>query len=274
MATGEAVTCSDGELGIKVGSWASEKLHYLGLYCDIFNKGMKNKWPIRTYLDLFSGPGRCIVENTKEETCGSAIISLNCEIPFTHYFFNDNNPDFIKALNSRVSKCDFAKINLFNKDCNLVIGDLLEELRKLPDRTLYFCFIDPLNWEINFNSIQKLVEGRQMDLLITFHIGNIKRDAADPPQELVDFFPSLDWHELYIRAHKGNRLNERVFLDAYENGLNQIGYKVTRDHLFTKNVRNTILYYLIFASKHEKGAYFFDEVTKRSKAGQTRMQII
>jgi len=270
MATGEEVICSDGKLGIKIGPWAPEKLYYLGLYCDIFNKGMKNKWPTRIYLDLFSGPGRCVVETSKEEIYGSPITSLNCEIPFTHYFFNDNNPNFIEALNSRVSRCDFATIKLFNKDCNLAIEDLLKEL---PDRALYFCFIDPLNWEINFTSIQKLTEGRQMDLLITFHIGNIKRDAADPPQELIDFFPPLNWQELYINANKGNRLNERIFLDAYENGLKKIGYKVTRDHLFMRNVRNTLLYYLIFASKHEKGAYFFDEVTNRSKAGQTRMQI-
>ncbi|MFC1955413.1 three-Cys-motif partner protein TcmP [Chloroflexota bacterium] len=220
---------------------------------------------------MFSGPGRCAVETTKDEICGSPIIALNCEIPFTNYFYNDNNPNFIKALNSRVLKCDFATVKLFNKDCNLVIEDLLKEL---PSGALYFCFIDPLNWEINFNSIQRLTESKQMDLLITFHIGNMKRDAEFPPQELLDFFPPLDWQELYIKAHKGNRLNERIFQDAYINGLKKIGYKVIRDHLFTTNINNTLLYYLIFASKHERGAYFFDEVTKRSKAGQMRMKIV
>ena len=271
MATGEEILCSDGELGIKVGAWAPEKLHYLGLYCDIFNKGMKNKWPTRTYVDIFSGPGKCIIETSQNEIYGSPLVSLNCEIPFTHYLFNDINLDFVKALTSRVSKCNFAKINIFNNDCNQVIDILISTL---PKNSLYFCFIDPLNWEINFDSIKKLTEGRQMDLLITFHIGNIKREAAKPPKELLDFFPPLDWQDMFQKAQKGNRLNERVFLDAYEQGLKEIGYKVTRDHLFTKNIRNTILYYLIFASKHEKGAYFFDEVTKRSIAGQTRMQIV
>jgi len=271
VATGEEILCSDGELGIKVGAWAPEKLHYLGLYCDIFNKGMKNKWPTRTYVDIFSGPGKCIIETSQNEIYGSPLVSLNCEIPFTHYLFNDINLDFVKALTSRVSKCNFAKINIFNNDCNQVIDILISTL---PKNSLYFCFIDPLNWEINFDSIKKLTEGRQMDLLITFHIGNIKREAAKPPKELLDFFPPLDWQVMFQKAQKGNRLNERVFLDAYEQGLKEIGYKVTRDHLFTKNIRNTILYYLIFASKHEKGAYFFDEVTKRSIAGQTRMQIV
>ena len=270
MATGDIVKGYDGELSIKIGTWAKDKLHCLESYCDIFNKAMKNKWLTRTYIDLLAGPGKCIIEREKTEVPGSPIIALNCKPPFTHYYFNDLEPNLIESLKARTKCYQFPNIEFLNENCNSAIEILLT---KLPDRSLDFCFIDLLSWEISFSSILKLTKYRQIDLLITFHIGNIKREAANPPQELIDFFPPLDWRQLYKSAIKGSRLSTRPFLDAYENGLRNIGYKVTRDHIFTKNVKNTILYYLIFASKHEKGAYFFDEVTRRSKSGQWRMPL-
>lgn len=92
MPTGDLVSGSDGNLTMVVGPWAKEKLHYIRRYCDIFNTGMKDKWETRTYVDLFSGPGKCVIEGTEEEIDGSPLIALQCEEPFTHYFFNDLSP--------------------------------------------------------------------------------------------------------------------------------------------------------------------------------------
>lgn len=270
MATGDVVICSDGKLAIEIGPWAQDKLFYVQSICDIFNMGMKNKWQTRTYIDLFSGPGKCIIETSKKEIDGSPLIALSCKKPFTHYFFNDINDKLIKALEFRSEYCDFAKVKYFSKDCNLVIDDLLQ---RLPADSLDFCFIDPLNWEIKFDSIRKLTQSRKMDLLITFHLGSIKRDAAKPPQELIDFFPDPGWQQKYKKAREEGKLTGPVLLNAYKEGLKNIDYTYIRDSVFAKNEKNVLLYYLIFASKHQRGTYFWDEVTRRSKAGQIRMQI-
>ena len=270
MATGDIVNCSDGKSAIKIRRWAKDKLFYIKKFCDIFNVGMKNKWGTRTYIDLFAGPGICIIEETGEEIPGSPIIALRCKLPFTHYFFNDLEQDFINALKLRVMPCGFAGVECFNKDCNLVVDDLLQ---KLPEGSLDFCFIDPLNWEIKFNSIRKLTENRNMDLLITLHIGNIRRNIDNPNQRMNDFFPYSDWQKKYIEAMSRGEKVERVLLDIYEDGLREIGYKVVRDHISERNMKNVRLYYLVFASKHEMGAYFWDEVTKSTEAGQWRMPI-
>jgi len=35
---------------------------------DIFSKGMKNRWKGNlTYIDLFSGPGRCLIKPISKE---------------------------------------------------------------------------------------------------------------------------------------------------------------------------------------------------------------
>ena len=270
MPTGEPTVGSDGQLAIKVGPWAKDKLYYIKCYCDIFSMGMKNKWPTRTYIDLFAGPGICVVEETREEIPGSPLIALSCKMPFTHYFFNDVNPEFIKSLESRAPSCGFANLEYFSKDCNSAVDDLLQ---KLSADSLDFCFIDPLNWEINFNSIRKLTQNRKMDLAITFHIGSIKRTATNPPQELIDFFPDPNWQQEYEKTRAKGKSTGRILLDAFERGLTSIGYREIRDYVLEKNSRGVPLYYLIFASKHPRGADFWDKIAERSEAGQLRMVI-
>ncbi len=270
MPTGDIVTGSDGRLVIRIGPWAKDKLFYVKGICEIFNTGMKNKWAIRAYVDLFAGPGSCVVGETSEEIPGSPIVALRCRLPFTHYFFNDLKPELIESLRSRTSSGESAIVRYFSEDCNAAADEIRE---RLPDKSLDLCFIDPLNWEIKFDTIRRLTQNRNMDLLITFHIGSIKRDAANPPQALLDFFPDSSWQQSYSdTANRGERTG-RVLLDSYEQGLKDLGYKEIRDHVLERNVRNVPLYYLIFASKHPRGTDFWDKVTTRSEAGQWRMAI-
>lgn len=269
MVTGDLVSGSDGELVITVGRWAKDKLHYIKRYCHIFNIGMRTQWPIRTYIDLFAGPGICLVKETKEETKGSPLVALSCEVPFTHYLFNDVEANAIKSLKTRASSYYSVSIEYFSNDCNLVIDELLT---KLPPNSLDFCFIDPFNWEIKFQSIRKLTEKRRMDLAITFHIGNIKRVADRPPRELIEFFPDTRWQQEYEKAGESGKLSGRVLLDAYERGLKDLGYNEIKDYILEKSTKNVPLYYLIFASKHKRGADFWDKIAGRSETGQLRMQ--
>jgi hypothetical protein len=60
-------------------------------------------------------------------------------------------------------------------------------------------------------------------------------------------------------------------LEAYKRGLSGLGYRAIKDYVLERNTRNVPLYYLIFASKHPKGAEFWDKIAGRSEAGQLRM---
>lgn len=270
MATGDVQVGSDGQLVLKVGPWAIGKLHYISHYCEIFNTAMKNKWSIRTYIDLFAGPGICLIEGTNKEIDGSPLVALKSKVPFTHYFFNDIRSANIKSLETRVKQLPSYNINYFHKDCNEVIDELLQ---KLPPRSLDFCLIDPTNWQISFDSIRRISEKRQMDLAITFHVGNMKRVAKNPPQELLNFFPDSHWQHEYKESPKKRQPPARILLDAYERGLRDLGYSDIKDYVLETNTKNVPLYYLIFASKNPRGAQFWDKIAARSETGQIRMQI-
>lgn len=273
MPTGDLIKGLNGEPVMEAGVWAKDKLYYIQSYCDIFNKGMKNKWSTRTYIDLFSGPGRCKSEETQEEFDGSPVIALKCRVPFTHYFFNELNKDSLTALKNRASSFTSVDINYFNMDCNEVIDHLLP---KLPSNSLDFCFIDPTNWQIKFDSIRRLAEGRKMDLAITFHVGAIKRCAEDAPEELDDFFGDCTWREEYRNMiMSGRREGSRVLLNAYEQRIRGLGYEKRdiQDWVLVRGPKNIPLYYLIFASRHSLGKEFWDKISLKSPSGQIRMTL-
>jgi len=271
MATGDLTVGPDGELILAVGRWSKDKLFYIKRYCEIFNTGMKDKWTVRTYVDLFSGPGKCFIETTGEKIDGSPLLALSCRVPFSHHFFNDIDPDVIKSLKVRTAAHSSVVIEYFNKDCNIVVDELLQ---KLPSGSLDFCFIDPFRWEIGFEAIRKLTEGRRMDLAITFHVGNMKRVAHDPTQELLDFFPDRSWQQEYKKAAVTGKPKGHILLEAYKSGLADLGYKDVRDYVLELNRNNVPLYHLIFASKHRRGADFWDKIAGRSEAGQLRMFMV
>lgn len=269
MAIGDLVDSSDGYLAMIVGPWAKDKLHYIRAYCYIFNMDMKDKWNTRTYIDLFAGPGKCIIDTTNEEIEGSPLIALQSKVPFTHYFFNDISADAIDSVRKRTTS--LSNITYFNKDCNEIIQDLLQ---KLPSSSLDFCFIDPTNWQIKFDSIRKLTNGRRIDLAITFHTGAMKRCADEAPRELDDFFDGPSWREEYKNVlQKSRRAGSRALLNIYEERLKRLGYSEIHDFVLLKNTRGVPLYHLVFASKHPRGKDFWDKISQKSVTGQLRFPL-
>lgn len=273
MPTGDLVLGSDGQVSIAAGPWAEDKLYYFRRYCNIFNTAMRYKWRSRAYIDLFSGPGKCLVEGTGEEIDGSPIVALTCRVPFTHYFFNDRDPAAIGALRARTQASYSVPIVFLCEDCNRVIDRLLEELAKLPEReTLSFCFIDPFNWEIEFQSIARLTQNKRMDLVITFHIGSMKRFADLPQDKLDRFFPDKTWREGYEdRRSRGDRAIGAYLLGVYKAGLQAIGYHHLDDKVFVTNSKEVPLYYLLYASKDSRGKDFWDKISAKQPSGQGRL---
>lgn len=260
------VTGSDGWKVLGLGLWAKDKLSYIRAYCDIFNVGMKRRWTNRVYIDLFAGPGRCLVRETGEEISGSPLIALHCKEPFTHYFFNDADPQAIAALKSRVGP--ITKVQYLNEDCNTAVGEIIGGL---PSAFLGFCFVDPTGFQVKFDSIAQLTAGRRIDLAVTFQAGFIKRWAREDASALDQFFGDAGWRSLFDKAPRGEQ--SRVLLDHYEGKLRTLGYREFKDFLLFKNKKDVPLYYLLFASKHPRGADFWDKISQRSVTGQTRLTL-
>jgi three-Cys-motif partner protein len=108
-----------------------------------------------------------------------------------------------------------------------------------------------------------------MDLIITFHIGGMKRAVGYAPAALDGFFGTSAWRTAFEQSQQeGRREGSRILLDCYEEQLRSIGYQWFGDAVRVTNSRHLGLYHLIFASKSERGEDFWQKITYRSPGGQ------
>jgi three-Cys-motif partner protein len=278
-SSGNLVLASDGFDARVVGVQSREKLHYCARYASIFNRGMQHKWQHRVYIDLFSGPGRCIIAGTREEIDGSPVLAARVDPPFTEYFLNDLDGRAISALRSRLSILGTSKVQYSSLDCNLAAEQIGQHLDAIQSRSVIsLCFIDPTNWQITFESVRLLTRNRRMDLIVLFHHGAMKRAAAHKPEALSRFFgddpAQPEWSRLYKLARGDGEYVSRALLDHYESRLREIEYVWFDDRVVVEIANNGApLYHMLFASKSPRGDDFWGKTSAMRHDGQLRMAL-
>ena len=264
---------SDGLPIRESGIWAKEKLYYLEHYLDIFSVGMHKRWNGKLYyIDLFAGPGRCLIPETREEFDGSPLIAL--KFNFAKYFFFESDPACFKALKARVKdrapeKSD--KIEFVPGDCNKEI----EKIGTLPPSSLGVAFVDPTGiLPLPFETVRKLARKRKIDLIINFHESmgvrmNLHQYTATDENALTSFMGSDRWKQHFKQQHKSETY--RAIAKEYLENLQKLGYlSFDSDRIPIKTDKDALLYYLLFASKHPKGTEFWNKIILIDPHGQRK----
>lgn len=272
------VTASDGLPALEVAEHAKEKEFVLQRISTIFNNGMYRQWNERYYVDFFTGPGVCRIKESNVEVDGSAVLAAKSGAKFTHYYLADKNPNYLSALDQRISKLGLPSatgVTFYPGDADQVVDDIVRDLP--PARSsLGLAVFDPWGWDFAFQTLADISAGRRLDLVINFPIGYIKRNWEKELSRLDRFMNGDGYKERFrasMRHQTPGELPARILLDSYSAELRNIGYTCIRDHVFVTNSRNLTLYCLIFASKHERGADFWDIAAQRTQNGQLRMSI-
>ena len=267
----ELTKASDGLLALSVAEHAKEKEFALKNITGIFTQAMKNKWPGRLYyVDLFCGPGRCVIRHADAETEGSPLIAA--EAHFSHYYFADEDEPSIDALRKRVSRSNYS-----GKQLHYYVGkaeDTVDKvLRELPhsNRSLGFAVLDSWAWDFSFESLKRLTKSRRLDILINFNIGYMKRNWRHESPELDSFLNLPMDHREFFKTTTQGVPDTRTLLDHYEDELRKIGYEHTADDRPVTNSNNTPLYHLIFGSKNKLGKKLKDAVSQKTLSGQLTM---
>lgn len=265
-----------GDDGLSVrdsGIWAKEKLYYLERYLDIFSVGMHKKWPGKLYyIDLFAGPGRCLIRETREEIDGSPLIAL--KFNFAKYFFVETDTECHKALSKRV------EIRAPEKDVVLIPGDCnktIDAIKPAPD-SLGLAFIDPTGISpIAFETIRKLTANRKIDLIINFPEGmgirlNLHQYTQNETSALNRFMGSSRWQERYKQSLTFFDQVCKEIAAEYLDNLRSLGYlTIDNDWIPVRTNQNMLLYYLMFASKHPKGNEFWRKIGLIDPHGQRKL---
>lgn len=258
----DALSPSDGLPIRDSGPWIATK-HRLLTYCaELFATGMQHKWRSRVYLELFSGPGKCVVRDTGKEAPGSPLKVINHL--FTRFIFTEKSRAAAEALATRIEPYEnSSRTEIWCGDCAEAVQHL-----HIPKGSLTFAFIDPTGiGHAPFSLIEVLHRKTQCDLLINIQHGmGIKMNIhqytpdADEQSALTRFLGNDGWKQL-PRHHPGDFF--RGVLDLYKCQLDRLGFAFTGREVLIETQKRTPLYLLLFASKHARGKQFWEESVTR-----------
>jgi three-Cys-motif partner protein len=274
VAMAEITAEEDGLPCSEVGAWAEDKYKLVGLYDRLFSTGMKNKWPTRVYIDLYSGPGFVRVRGTGRMLTGSPLLALGVPDPFDKYIFCESDRELLGALQSRVYRYSpTADATFICGDCNQRIEEICANVpAPSPGRgVLTFCFVDPFDISIKFSTVRRL-SSYFIDFLIllALHVDanrNVEHylDSGNP--KVDEFLDLPDWRERWkIAESQGGRF-PRFLAEEYSGQMERFEYlRQPWDRM--KEVRsdekNLPLYRLALFSRHPLAYQYWDEVLKYS----------
>jgi len=280
---GTLVQASDGLPARCVGPWSADKLYYIENYLNIVSVAMKNKFRNRAYIDLFAGPGLCVVDEDSREIKGSPLISLSVPHQFTQYHFVEADNRTMAALKERVARfAPQTAVKYYSGDANVLIPELVKNLPS-SSQSLSVAFIDPTGLDFRFESLRLLTQGRKVDLIYLFPEGmDIKRNLdtylGQSRSPLDEALGTDEWRPRALARRGIQIVGEdqhwdevgRPIVEVFRKQLRALDYVDVKlgSEIVVRNRRNAPLYYLVFASKHELGHKFWDDIRKISSTGQ------
>lgn len=265
-----------------VGEWAVEKIYLLNQYFGIFATSMKDKWDGKiNYIEICSGPGRCINRQTGCEFDGTvlSIIRHNAFQYVKKALFFDFDANVVQILNERIKALDITKAKAMLGDynspetlCNVIANEI-------SPYSLNLVFIDPTDCSVPFSLIKEIKKKiPKADLIINVASGtdftrNIGKALLNPGAHskcILKYSRFLDSDASFFKnkdniefAGQGNSLNLRKnFRELYIQKLKNIGYKYF-EYTPVKHY-----YDLLFVSEHETGIKFWKKATQTKFDGQ------
>lgn len=251
-----------------------EKIRVHNYYVSLFTTAMKDHWPQRAYLGLYSGPGRASVESTGEVIETTAMSAFRPRFPFTKYIFVDNDERCIEALSGRIEalESDFD-VSLIHADVEHAVPQII---RAMPaygpgNGLLSFCFIDPFSAALDFDVIRQLGRRYKMDFLILLMLGrdvrtNFRKYLDDPEDDRIALLiDDPNWREEWRSRGLGRRDLVRFLLEKFDTAMTKLGYKAARPseaHPIRVMGKKVFLYSLVLYSKDDLGKRFWDATRK------------
>lgn len=260
-----------------VGQWAEQKIYLLSQYFGIFAQGMKNKWSEINYIEICSGPGRCVNRQNGFEFDGTAlsILQHNAAQYIKNALFFDYDATVVDVLNKRIEQLGCTNAAAFVGDYNNPnsICDIISK-RISQTASLNLVLLDPTDCSVPFELLVQLKKTiRNIDIIINVATGtdfnrNIPMAFNDCERALKycrflgkdDFFTSPQ--NINLKNTKQYDLLRTNFRETYINSLKSIGY----EHFRIRRIEH--YYDILFATGHEKAIEFWDKAQSIPFDGQ------
>lgn len=267
-----------------VGDWAVEKIFMLVQYFGIFSNGMKNKWAGKlNYIEICSGPGRCINRTSGDEFNGTSMAIL--EHPafqnVSKALFFDIENEVVNTLNQRISAREITNARAYLGNYHDEF-DICAKIRsEINPGCLNLVLIDPTDCSVPFRLVKSIKNQlANADFIINLVSGtDFNRNVRDCLLEPEKFSTAIGKYDQFL-DHSGffenpenmqlamskNQAGLRAkFRDNYQQNLQKLGYL----HFHFTSIRN--YYDILFATGHEKGIDFWNKAQAIRYDGQRKL---
>lgn len=265
-----------------VGEWAEQKIYLLYQYFGIFVQGMKYKWKEINYIEICSGPGRCVDRQSKIEFDGTS-----CSIMQHEYFSNihkalffDYNKEVVNILNQRINNLGIhnalaleADYNNSKELCNIILDHCSSKY------SLNLVLIDPTDCSVPFDLIYDLKNSlAQVDMIINVAIKtDFNRNipmAFENKERAKKYERFLGSNSFFNSSENIQLKNEQNYVSLRENFRNE--YKESMKKIGYSEFRITPIehyYDILFASSHKRATEFWDKAQKIKFDGQRELDL-
>ena len=271
-----SVVPDDGLYTPEIKQHSLEKIRLHNRYARIFATAMHKKWPQLAYVGLYAGAGHARIAKEGSVIETSALSVLRQPDRFTHYVFVDHNRLCVEALAERVAALhEGAQIKIIEADVNADIGAIRSALPAFSSQNglLSFCFIDPFDLQLKFETIRRLGD-RRMDFLVLLMLGvdgrrNFQRYFHDPNSSRIgDLIDCPHWRTEF----EPNENVIRFVLRKFDDAMQSLGYRSAADHVHPVKIAGmgVLQYVLAFYSKSDLGLKFWRD-TRSSLSEQLEL---
>jgi len=275
---GDLVAGDDGLPAEVVGVWAKEKVDLLCKYVQISSATRKKYLPPpaskggAAYIDLFCGPGRSFIKDTKEWIEAGPVAAWNRSVasnaPFTRMIIADADEERLRVCETRLQRLGAPVVAKHG----LAKETAFWARQKTPALGLNFAFLDPYSLEaLDFQVIKTLALVKRIDVLVHVSTMDLRRNLdvhLNATDSSFDAF-APGWREaLQIRS----RARTREDVLRYWRGLvSETGISTSEDVRLIKNSHGQHLYWLLLAAGHDLAHKFWKTVSP--KDGQQSLDL-
>jgi three-Cys-motif partner protein len=273
--TGLADIDPDDELPLdEVGPWASEKHARLRRYVDIAH-GVRRMFAAgasrtASYIDLFCGSGRAKVRDTGEIIDGSPLVAYRAAVasadPFTEIHLADVDRSRCEAAAARIAALG-GTAKIYPGRADKLVGEVVQ---KLNPHGLHFAFLDPFNLgDLPFSVLAELAAVKRMDMLVHVSAQDLQRNLRryiDSKTCTLDGF-SPGWRQV-VDKRQTDRSIRQAILQHWLGRIRSLDMAPSEGIELVTADRNQQLYWLVFISRHERAADFWDKIRNPSSQGR------
>ena len=261
----------DGLYTSSIKEHSLRKIELHNAYVSLFSRAMKNIWPQRAYVGLYSGPGRGRLAGTGEIVTTTPLAAVQVSDPFTKYIFVDNDPRCIEALEARIHALDRDyDMSCIEEDVSEAVPEIMKVMPSYSNDKglLSFCFADPFSAKLDFEVFRTLGSKYKMDFLVLLMLGrdvrtNFRQYFQDENDDrIARLIDDENWRTEWTAGEYRPSNLIRFMLEKFNQAMTSIGYRRQRPddahpiRLLEK--KNVLLYYLVLYSRNDLGRKFWN----------------